>query len=84
MPKIKPISDLRNYNTVLQEVSFGSPVYLTKNGHGKYAIIDIEEYEEIEQLRAHFQLASALEQGRRSGEEEGYLSIEDVKALLEG
>lgn len=30
MPVIKPISDLRNYNQVLEKVSVGSPVYLTK------------------------------------------------------
>ena len=31
MPVIKPITDLRNYNQVLEKVSVGSPVYLTKN-----------------------------------------------------
>ena len=36
MPVIKPISDLRNYNQVLEKVAVGSPVYLTKNGHGCY------------------------------------------------
>ena len=43
MPVIKPISDLRNYNQVLEKVSVGSPVYLTKNGHGCYTIMDINE-----------------------------------------
>ena len=37
MPNIKPISDLRNYNEVLRDVTIGSPVFLTKNGRGKYA-----------------------------------------------
>ena len=37
MPNIKPISDLRNYSEVLREVSAGSPVFLTKNGRGRYA-----------------------------------------------
>lgn len=32
MPIIKPISDLRNYSAVLQDVAVGTPVYLTKNG----------------------------------------------------
>lgn len=41
MPNIKPISDLRNYNEVLRDVSIGEPVFLTKNGRGKYAIVDI-------------------------------------------
>ena len=28
MPNIKPISDLRNYSAVLEDVTVGSPVYL--------------------------------------------------------
>lgn len=31
MINIKPVSDLRNYNTVLEKVAVGSKVYLTKN-----------------------------------------------------
>ena len=34
MINIKPVSDLRNYNTVLDKVTIGSLVYLTKNGKG--------------------------------------------------
>lgn len=45
MPNIKPISDLRNYNEVLKYCENGEPVFLTKNGHGKYVILDTDEYE---------------------------------------
>ena len=45
MPKIKPVSDLRNYNEVLKDIGEGEPVFLTKNGRGRYVIIDIDEYE---------------------------------------
>ena len=38
MPNIKPISDLRNYSEVLRDVTIDSPVFLTKNGRGRYAI----------------------------------------------
>ena len=38
MPNIKPISDLRNYTEVLRDVAVGAPVFLTKNGRGRYAI----------------------------------------------
>ena len=48
MPNIKPVSDLRNYGEVLRDVSVGSPVFLTKNGHGRYAVLDIEEYKVYE------------------------------------
>ena len=42
---IKPVSALRDYNKLLKEVDPDNPVFLTKNGYGKYAIVDIEEYE---------------------------------------
>ena len=42
MPNIKPISDLRNYNEVLRDVSVNEPVFLTRNGRGRYAVVDIE------------------------------------------
>lgn len=45
MPNIKPISDLKNYSEVLRDVSVGVPVFLTKNGRGRYAIVDIQDYE---------------------------------------
>jgi prevent-host-death family protein len=48
MSTIKPISDLRNYSEVLRDAAVGSPVFLTKNGHGLYAVLDIDEYKEFE------------------------------------
>ena len=45
MPNIKPISDLRNYNEVLRDCQNGDPVFLTKNGRGRYVLVDIQEYE---------------------------------------
>jgi prevent-host-death family protein len=49
MPNIKPVSDLRNYNEVLKDISIGSPVFLTKNGRGKFVIVNIEEYEKTQE-----------------------------------
>ena len=43
MPNIKPISDLRNYTEVLRDVEEGAPVFLTKNGRGKYAIVERQD-----------------------------------------
>ncbi|MDR2590635.1 MAG: type II toxin-antitoxin system prevent-host-death family antitoxin [Oscillospiraceae bacterium] len=79
MPNIKPISDLRNYGEVLRDVAIGSPVFLTKNGHGRYAVLDIEEYKEYEKTIAWRTLAFELDMGRLSGEESGYVSDKDVK-----
>lgn len=84
MPTIKPISDLRNYGAVLREVSFGAPVFLTKNGHGRYALLDIKEYEELEKMQAWRKLKSELDLGRLSGEQEGMVTAADVRRGLEG
>lgn len=77
MPNIKPVTDLRNYSEVLREVGIGSPVFLTKNGRGQYAILDIRDYEK---LQAEIVLVSELNKGRRSGEENGWLSSDDVRS----
>ena len=76
MPNIKPISDLRNYSDVLHDVSIGAPVFLTKNGRGRYAIIDIQDYEKTQ---ATLKLMDELAKGKKSGEENGWLSSSDVK-----
>lgn len=76
MPNIKPVSDLRNYTEVLREVQQGSPVFLTKNGRGCYAILDMQEYE---RMQAQVKLINELNKGRRSGEEEGWLTAEQVR-----
>jgi len=83
MPNIKPISELRNYGEVLRDVAIGSPVFLTKNGHGRYAVLDIEEYKEYEKMLAWQKLKMELEKGRRSGEEHGWIDAEEVFARLE-
>ena len=77
MPNNKPISDLRNYSEVLHDVAVGAPVFLTKNGRGRYAIVDIRDYEKAQ---ATIKLLGELEKGRISGETEGWLSPEKVRA----
>lgn len=79
MPNIVPISDLENYSSVLDSVAVGSPVYLTKNGKGRYAIIDIAEQEEYEKAKAALQLMCELEKGKHSGEEQGWLDPLDIR-----
>lgn len=45
MLQIQPVSELRNYNKVLDKVKRNSPVFLTKNGYGKFALVNIEDYD---------------------------------------
>ena len=79
MPNIKPISDLRNYSDVLRDVSIGAPVFLTENGKGRYVILDIQDYERTE---ATLYLMNELEKGGKSGEVDGWLSLNDVEKKL--
>ncbi len=83
MPNIKPISDLRNYGEVLRDVAIGAPVFLTKNGHGRYAVLDIEEYKEYEKMQAWRKLKAELDEGRRSGEENGWIPADEIRKQLE-
>lgn len=79
MPNIKPISDLRNYNEVLRDIAIDEPVFLTKNGRGKFAIVDINEYEKLKALQ---KLMSQLAKGEQAGKENGWMTIEEVEAEL--
>lgn len=79
MPNIRPVSDLRNYAEVLKEISFDEPVFLTKNGRGRYVIVDMEEYEKT---RAIIKLMGKLAEAEKAVKENGWLSNDDVKAAL--
>ena len=77
MPMIKPVSELRNYPDILKEVKVGSPVYLTKNGTGRYVLIDIADYSNVE---AAAKLSLELMRGRLSGENNGWISKEQMRS----
>ena len=80
MPNIKPVSDLRNYNEVLSDIAVGEPVFLTKNCRGRYAILDMKEYEK---LHAELKLISellAVERDRESGVKD--YSLDEVEVSL--
>ncbi len=79
MPNIKPVSDLRNYTEVLRDIAVGEPVFLTKNGRGRYAIVDMEEYEKT---KAVIKLMGELSKGEQSAKEKGWTDIVDVEKML--
>ena len=82
MPNIKPVSDLRNYNEVLRDIAVGEPVFLTKNGRGRYAILDLKEYDK---LQSELKLVSellAVESERKAGAK--YYTLEEVEESLNG
>ena len=82
MTKIKPISELRNYSSLLEEVAPGAPVFLTRNGHGEYVVISIEDQEENEKTKAALKFMCEMNKGIESGEKEGWLTSEEVRAVL--
>lgn len=79
MPNIRPVSDLRNYTEVLKDIVVGDPVFLTKNGRGRYVIIEMEEYEK---LQATLKLMSELSKGEESSKEKGWKDIDEVEKML--
>ncbi|MDR3312580.1 MAG: prevent-host-death protein [Spirochaetaceae bacterium] len=79
MPNIKPISDLRNYTAVLGDIAVGEPMFLTQNGRNRYVILDMDDYTKT---YASVHLMTELFRGRKSGEESGWQTIEDVETAL--
>ncbi|MBG9978986.1 type II toxin-antitoxin system prevent-host-death family antitoxin [Ruoffia tabacinasalis] len=76
---IKPISDHRNYSQLLEEVSVGNPVYLSKDNCPKYLILAIEDFEEIERTKATLLLLLGLQRGEQSGDIDGWLAHEKMR-----
>jgi len=81
MPNIKPVSDLRNYNEVLRSCQVGEPVFLTKNGRGRYVLLDIQEYEKQQAVIKLLSKLAEAEDTIKAGEE--WKTLEDLKKTLE-
>ena len=80
MPNIKPISDLRNYNEVLKDCQNGEPVFLTKNGRGKYVLVDIEEYDKQQTILNLLSKLNEAEEAIKTGDE--WQQLDDLKRNL--
>ena len=80
IPNIFSVSDLRNYNEVLKNCHKGEPVYLTKNGRGRFVVMDIEDYERD---RAEKKLLLKLQEAEEAVKDgEGWLDLDELKALV--
>lgn len=80
MPNIKPISDLRNYNEVLKNCENGEPVFLTKNGRGKYVILDIAEYDKQQTIIKLISKLNEADESIKTGDE--WQTLDDIKRSL--
>ena len=78
MASILPVSDLGTYNEVLKNCQIGEPVFLTKNGRGRFVVMDIEDYErdkaEKKLLEKLYEAEGAVKDGN------GWLSMDELKA----
>jgi prevent-host-death family protein len=81
MSSILPISDLRNYNEVLKNCGEGEPVFLTKNGRGRYVVMDIEDYNQVQAERKLIAKLKEAESAIKTGQE--WMSLEEVKKAVE-
>ena len=80
MPNILPVSDLRNYNEVLKNCQAGKPVFLTKNGRGRFVVLDIEDYEREREEKKLLMKLQEAEEAVKDGE--GWLSLDELKAAM--
>lgn len=78
MPTILPISDLRNYTVVLDQVDVSKPVYLTRNGRGTYVISKIDDYDREVTVET---LVREIENGERTASD-ATMAITDVAKKL--
>ena len=53
-------------------------VTLTNNGRGRYALLDMEDYE---RMQATIRLLCKIERGELAAKEGGWLSLEEVEYL---
>ncbi len=80
MSNILPVSDLRNYNEVLKNCQVGEPVFLTKNGRGRFVVIDIEDYEREKAEKKLLMKLQEAEEAVKTGTE--WLNIDELKAIV--
>ncbi len=80
MANILPVSDLRNYNEVLKNCRIGEPVFLTKNGRGRFVVLDIEDYERDREEKKLLKKLQEAEEAVK--DEEDWLSLDELKALM--
>ena len=77
MPNILPVSDLRNYNEVLKNYQVGEPVFLTKNGRGRFVVMDMEDYE---REKAEKKLLMKLQEAEAAVKDAGAgMSVDELK-----
>ena len=78
MANILPVPDLRNYNEVLKNCHVGEPVFLTKNGRGRFVVMDIEDYERDKAERKLLMMLQEAEDAVK--DEKEWMTLEEAKS----
>jgi prevent-host-death family protein len=70
MPKIRPISDLRNKSQEISRICHetGEPVFITKNGEGDLVVLSLAAYERDQARLELYRLLDEAEADVRSGD----------------
>lgn len=88
MPKIRPISDLRNSANEISDFcrQTKEPVYITRNGTGDMVVLNIEEYERQQALiDLYGELAVAEQEIAAGAEGEDFLTLaKELRGRLHG
>ena len=80
MASILPVSALSDYNEVLKKCQVGEPVFLTKNGRGRFVVLDINDYERD---HAEKKLLMKLKEAEDAvKDDERWLSLDELKELV--
>lgn len=82
MTLIKPVSDFRNYNDILKDVDNGNRVYLTRNGHGAYVMMSIDDADHYEQLKAAYSVMNDLHRAEQESDAVSWVNETEMKKIM--
>jgi len=87
MPKIRPVSDLRNHFADISKTVHESsePVFLTKNGRGDMVVMSMETYERLQfDSEIYFKLKEAELEAKTTGQRFSHEEVfSDLKRQLQ-
>ncbi|MBR0104752.1 MAG: type II toxin-antitoxin system Phd/YefM family antitoxin [Firmicutes bacterium] len=88
MPKIQPISDLRNHANEISDFcrQTREPVYITRNGTGDMVILNIDEYErQMDLIDLYSKLAEAEKEISEGAEGKDFSAVaRSLRGLVHG
>lgn len=88
MPKIRPVSDLRNNFADISRIvhETAEPVFLTKNGYGDMVVMSIEAYEQkLFESEIYFKLKEAELEAKSTNKRFSHEEVfSDLRSRLAG